>query len=86
MIQRLELGKTFNGGYNYRDYYTVTEKAPLYGVVAGIRALKIGRSRFWHDEGCVFEHTGHIRAVLVAVSLTRMVRALPEDLEIVEGD
>ena len=84
---RLEVRKTDQGAYTYRDYFTVDEKRPLYGIVVGIRALKMGRTKFWVDEGYIFEHTGHARAVLVAVTLGRMVRALPEDLELEEeGD
>lgn len=56
------------------------------GYIAGVRTLKEGITHDGYEYGFSFKPTNHIRVYLVAVSLSRMVRALPEDVEVIGSD
>ena len=53
------------------------------GIITGVRTLKEGYTNFYVD-GLVFTPIKSIKVYLVAVNLTQIIKALPEDIEKLE--
>lgn len=49
------------------------------GIVTGLRSLTNGYTRYDREDGNEWVHTGHVRCVLVAVSLHRKPIPVPLD-------
>lgn len=60
-------------------------KGEKQGIICGVRTVKEGEIEQDYEYGYTFTPTKHVKVYLVAVSLGQIVRALPEDLELIDG-
>lgn len=63
----------------------LTECDEVEGIIAGIRTVYEGATNNLGDDGLEWEPSKAIQVYLVALSMARTVRALPEDVTPIDG-
>ena len=68
-----------------RQVFRKELEKPLKGVFVGVRVMKEGKTEIPFDEPPIFIQSGYKYVYLIAVNKAATVKALPEDVEALEG-